>query len=514
MLKAPSIPKVKYEQHTDELLPQFAETCFVISNFLSRGECNALIALKKQEGFASANTHYPTYYRNNERKVSDNEHLANQLFEKARYFLPEKLEIKNRTGSESGIWNLKKINERIRFCRYKSGQFFSRHLDGVHFRSRTLQSKLTFMVYLNGPSEFEGGKTLFYASRTSTEPVLEYTPQQGDLLVFDHNLWHEGARVEQGEKYILRSDILYEKEACLEGDSLQQNYQNGHLGYIWALMKQDESSLVSAGRDKCIRIWDAAGRKVQELRGHRQSILDLEKMDHSAFVSCSRDSSLKIWKRTGEEPFALVRTIEFPGITLLNLQKISPSIFACSGSDGAIRICSLNGTMFRKLTGHKDWVWTLAVSGSYLLSVSQDKTLKVWNWHTSGLVHDCRHSNAALTSLLVIGDSIYAGDQEGKVHQWHWNGVELPGYQGYFQAHTGLIRTMTHIEEQFLVTGAEDNYIRVWTSETKELVKEYQHQNFVQSVIYDATKQTLISSSYDGAIAAWETPEIATQAKQ
>lgn len=50
---------------------------------------------------------------------------------------------------------------------------------------------LTFMVYLNSAAgNFVGGRTLFYKSMTDKEILAEYTPHQGDLIIFDHNIWH------------------------------------------------------------------------------------------------------------------------------------------------------------------------------------------------------------------------------------------------------------------------------------------------------------------------------------
>jgi prolyl 4-hydroxylase len=35
------------------------------------------------------------------------------------------------------------------------------------------------------------------------------TPEAGLALIFDHDLLHEGAAVLEGQKYVLRSDVMY-----------------------------------------------------------------------------------------------------------------------------------------------------------------------------------------------------------------------------------------------------------------------------------------------------------------
>ena len=62
------------------------------------------------------------------------------------------------------------------------------------------QSMLTFMLYLNGG--FEGGATSFQGG-------LSIKPEAGMILVFRHALYHEGAAVVSGRKYVLRSDVMF-----------------------------------------------------------------------------------------------------------------------------------------------------------------------------------------------------------------------------------------------------------------------------------------------------------------
>jgi len=68
----------------------------------------------------------------------------------------------------------------------------------------------TFNIFLNGSESFAGGAFNFLEPNgdgfkivTSIRPVL------GSALVFDEYLLHEGAVLEGGEKWIMRSEIVY-----------------------------------------------------------------------------------------------------------------------------------------------------------------------------------------------------------------------------------------------------------------------------------------------------------------
>jgi hypothetical protein len=63
------------------------------------------------------------------------------------------------------------------------------------------------MVYLN--EGCVGGETAFYHADDRPKAVIQ--PVQGMALVFDHQQVHEGAMVESGRKYVLRTDVMYKR---------------------------------------------------------------------------------------------------------------------------------------------------------------------------------------------------------------------------------------------------------------------------------------------------------------
>ena len=172
---------------------------FVIHDFLSPEECEAFVALSEETGYADAPITTAVGFvmrkdvRDNERVMIDDVELAAKLWERAKEFIP------------TPLWGYRAVglNERFRYYRYDVGQKFARHYDGAFYRSDDEQSLLTFMVYLN--DGFAGGETKFYRG---AEKVI-VTPERGKALVFVHRQLHEGAPVEAGRKYVLRTDVMY-----------------------------------------------------------------------------------------------------------------------------------------------------------------------------------------------------------------------------------------------------------------------------------------------------------------
>lgn len=181
------------------------ERVFVIHEFLSEEECAALIrrseALAYEPGTVAGVVNENV--RNNERVIIDEDSLASNLFQRAEPFLPRVLDDHCLVG----------FNERWRFYRYRPGQTFNPHRDGSYVRMKTWEaSELTFMIYLN--DGMVGGETRFfanveYAFQQPPSPYLSVQPKAGTALVFLHSIWHEGAVVQSGLKYVLRTDIMY-----------------------------------------------------------------------------------------------------------------------------------------------------------------------------------------------------------------------------------------------------------------------------------------------------------------
>lgn len=171
---------------------------FLIEDFLSPAECRELIDLAEGIGFIDApitTRHGPQMrkdIRNNTRILHEDHALAARLFERA---LPALVP----------TWTFRKpvgFNELFRFYKYEPGQRFAPHFDGHYERPSGERSEFTFLIYLN--DDFRGGCTRFFKPE-----LISVHPQTGAVLVFQHHQLHEGATIEEGIKYVLRTDVMY-----------------------------------------------------------------------------------------------------------------------------------------------------------------------------------------------------------------------------------------------------------------------------------------------------------------
>lgn len=176
---------------------------FTVADILSADECASFIRLIESKGPEAApiTTAYGFLMspdiRNNTRVMIDDPARAGWLWDRVAAFIPPRI----------GPWRAVGLNERFRYYRYDPGQYFRWHGDGAFVRSQHERSLLTAMVYLN--DEFEGGSTDFsdYGS---------VIPERGSALFFEHPLLHQGAPVLSGRKYVLRTDVMYQREGAME----------------------------------------------------------------------------------------------------------------------------------------------------------------------------------------------------------------------------------------------------------------------------------------------------------
>ena len=192
------------------------KSCFVINHVLSSNECNETIIRAEKAGFRQALVNVGggemlmEDYRNSDRCIIDDDTFAQIIFERIKGMIPQTIE-----GMDRCTWKLKGLNERMRILRYGEGNFFAEHRDGAHGRNINEQSFLTIMIYLNdGEKDFVGGATNFIASPRGERIhriISEVVPRTGMVLVFDHRLLHEGARLFSGKKYAIRTDVMYER---------------------------------------------------------------------------------------------------------------------------------------------------------------------------------------------------------------------------------------------------------------------------------------------------------------
>jgi hypothetical protein len=148
------------------------------------------------------------------------------------------------------------LNPRLRVLRYDAidNDIFKPHFDaatttnvmgGGGDTTTNMTSLLTVLIYLNDGNgiDFSGGETHFIdhsinpkmssssvddVSSTTTTTLLVVVPQAGDVVVFEHDLYHSSAPLTVGTKFVLRTDVLFEYRGDVDKPRNTSRRSNEH----------------------------------------------------------------------------------------------------------------------------------------------------------------------------------------------------------------------------------------------------------------------------------------------
>ncbi|GAB5372061.1 hypothetical protein AAMO2058_001633500 [Amorphochlora amoebiformis] len=186
---------------------------YVLDEFLSPAQCLEVIKYAQKTGLEGSGKGYPSSYR----RLHRCDFLGDGKFASMMFSRLTRIG-SNRTHPKECAFRLKQrlrgavgINRFWRISRYTETQFFSPHQDGSYTPASDpkLHSELSIVIYLN--QDFQGGLTRFFKDITiAGSPGAVIRPKIGSMLIFDHLLWHEGAPVIKGTKWIIRSDIMFD----------------------------------------------------------------------------------------------------------------------------------------------------------------------------------------------------------------------------------------------------------------------------------------------------------------
>lgn len=196
---------------------------WVIPSFFSSKECKAWIDFCESfsgDGFQYTSHPASKYMANREcyRLQQDNANeLSERIFERLRKLKGGSLlgQIRKETedlypSTKSKEYKPINCNPNIRVYRYDEGHKFGKHVDGSDVVRGIGTTEMTMLVYL---SRCRGGATKFYHEYGRKSFCFE--PQVGTLLLHVHGkhcLEHEAEVVKGGQKYVLRTDLVYGNE--------------------------------------------------------------------------------------------------------------------------------------------------------------------------------------------------------------------------------------------------------------------------------------------------------------
>lgn len=215
----------------------------------------------------------------------------------------------------------------------------------------------------------------------------------------------------------------------------------------------------------------------------------------------------KLWRRADNVKLAEVAA-GGPAVRALAVSA-DGKLAATGDASGAIKLWDAASLKEPKvLSGHASAVTGIALlDGGKLVSVSEDKTVRVWNV-ADGAELTKFEAPAAGTSLVVIpGGQVATGHADNLIRRWTLP-AEAGGAiaaAGEIAGHTGPIASLAVLggEKPQLVSGSADGTVRIWNLDDNKQVREIAHGAAVTAVAARPDGKQLASAGADNQIKLW-----------
>lgn len=232
-----------------------------------------------------------------------------------------------------------------------------------------------------------------------------------------------------------------------------------HDSKIESMCIYKEDSVLAGNSDGSIKLWNIeTGDLLKTLAVHSGRVLCVSKtIDDTIVISGGEDGTVRAWDIDEEE-----ENVAFKGHTDHVLVVLCPEIdeIVFSGSkDTTIGILDEQGE--KVLEGHTGAVYSLATArkDKFLVSASEDETVRLWNYETGDQIHIFSVSALSVAIPRKCGTFILSGGNDGSVRIWD---NEKKTQAGVVGTHRDSVKSIVLSKKQQLVfSGSKDGTINV-----------------------------------------------------
>ncbi len=247
-----------------------------------------------------------------------------------------------------------------------------------------------------------------------------------------------------------------------------------HINEINSLaFSTDGQTLVSVGADSTVKIWHTGALDLIDiLHKHHGDVRCVAfTPDGKMLATGGHDRKILFWNLRDRQ---VENTLSLDDTAAHSMVLSQDGKILITGSYRKIKVWEISSTQNQKnfpdtqpiytLMGHSHIVNSLAMSADakFLISGSQDQTIRVWNLATGELIHILKGHQDSVNAVVLSPDEqiIASASADKTIKLWHLQSGEL---LGTFTGHTNAVTTLSFTNSgEMLVSGSLDKTIKIW----------------------------------------------------
>lgn len=256
--------------------------------------------------------------------------------------------------------------------------------------------------------------------------------------------------------------------------------------------------LVTLGEDSTIRVWDFAGRKLAELKGHSGLVSSASfSPDGQSLLTTGRNGSLHLWNLAGQQQWAG----QHKSIWSIALHPQQDTV-ATTGKDGMLRLWQKNGTLLWEKQAHnKGNDVVFSPDQKRLATAGEDGYVRMWDLQGRKLEdHLVDKKGVYSLSYAPKGEMLAAAANDGTVHLWDFQSQDHQQFEASTQP---LWAIRFSPDGKRLVTAGREGQVKVWTPSGKKLRQFDAQQGWLSDVRFSPDGKQIVTVGKDGSVKFW-----------